>query len=75
MKPTSPEYMTGAFGVATATELALPDFTALAHSFGIPAHTATLDTVGELVAATFDTRGPAVVVLPAHLQMFAPTHV
>ena len=60
---------------ATATELARPDFAALAASFGIPAHVATLDTVGEIVADTFTTAGPAVVVLPALLRMFAPTHL
>lgn len=68
------EYMADAFGQATATELARPDFVALASSFGIPAHLATLDTVGEVIAGTFSTRGPAVVVLPARLHMFAPTH-
>jgi acetolactate synthase-1/2/3 large subunit len=36
---------------------------------------ATLDTVGEIVADTFTTAGPAVVVLPALLRMFAPTHL
>ncbi len=72
------EYMTATFGTATATELARPDFAALATSFGIPAHTATADTVGDVVAATFGTdgpAGPAVVVLPALLRMFAPTHL
>jgi len=69
------EYMTDAFGQATATELSRPDFAALAASFGIPAHVATLDTVGEIVADTFTTAGPAVVVLPALLRMFAPTHL
>lgn len=69
------EYMTAEFGTATATELARPDFAQLAASFGIPAHTATPDNVGEVVAATFDTDGPAVVVLPAVLKMFAPTHL
>ena len=69
------EYMTDAFGQATATELARPDFAALATSFGVPAHVATLATVGEVVAATFATAGPAVVVLPALLRMFAPTHL
>jgi acetolactate synthase-1/2/3 large subunit len=69
------EYMTDAFGQATATELSRPDFAALAASFGIPAHVATLDTVGEIVAGTFTTPGPAVVVLPALLRMFAPTHL
>lgn len=67
------EYMTAEFGQATATELARPDFARLAASFGIPAQTATPDTVGELVAATFGTSGPAVVVLPAQLKMFSPT--
>ncbi|MBJ7383967.1 MAG: thiamine pyrophosphate-binding protein, partial [Mycolicibacterium sp.] len=67
------EYMTDAFGQATATELSRPDFVALADSFGIPAHVATLDDVGEVVAGTFTTTGPAVVVLPAVLKMFSPT--
>ncbi|MET0451771.1 MAG: thiamine pyrophosphate-binding protein [Mycobacterium sp.] len=69
------EYMTDAFGRATATELTRPDFVALAASFGVPAHLATLDNVGEIVADTFRTAGPAVVVLPALLKMFAPTHL
>ncbi len=69
------EYMTGAFGQATATELARPDFAALAESFGVTAHVATAETVGEIVADTFTTPGPAVVVLPIVLRMFAPTHL
>jgi acetolactate synthase-1/2/3 large subunit len=69
------EYMTDAFGQATATELSRPDFVALAQSFGVPAHAATLDTVGRVVADTFTTSGPAVVVLPAVLRMFSPTHL
>ena len=31
------EYMVGAFGKATATELARPDFVKLAEAFGVPA--------------------------------------
>ena len=69
------EYMSGAFGQATATELARPDFVALAASFGIPAYHATPADVGEIIAATFTTKGPAVVVLPALLRMFAATHL
>ncbi|GAA1975420.1 thiamine pyrophosphate-binding protein [Nocardioides panacihumi] len=69
------EYMEGAFGQATATELARPDFAALARAFGVPAHVATVDNVGEVVARTFAEPGPAVVVLPALLRMFAPTHL
>ncbi len=67
------EYMTDAFGQATATELARPDFVALAQSFGVPAQRVTLDGVGEAIAGTFATSGPAVVVLPTLLRMFAPT--
>jgi acetolactate synthase-1/2/3 large subunit len=69
------EYMEGAFGQATATELSRPDFAALARSFGIPAHVAEIDTIGEVLARTFAEPGPAVVVLPALLRMFAPTHL
>jgi acetolactate synthase-1/2/3 large subunit len=69
------EYMTATFGTATATELARPDFASLATSFGITAYTATLESVGEIIAGTFYTDGPAVVVLPALLRMFAPTHL
>ncbi|WP_353829280.1 thiamine pyrophosphate-binding protein [Agromyces sp. SYSU T0242] len=69
------EYMTGAFGQATATELARPDFAALARSFGVTAHESTLEDVGETIARTFREPGPAVVVVPAVLRMFAPTHL
>jgi len=67
------EYMTGAFGQATATDLARPDFVALATSFGVPATAATLDTVGAAVGAGLRSPGPSVVVLPATLRMFSPT--
>ncbi len=54
--------MTDAFGQATATELARPDFAALAESFDVPARIASAATVGAVVEETFGTRGPAVVV-------------
>lgn len=69
------EYMTEAFGEATATELARPDFVALARSFGIPAERLDVDSVGAAVARSFEQRGPVVLVLPALLRMFAPTHL
>lgn len=69
------EYMTEEFGQATATELARPDFAALARSFGVTAHESTLEDVGATIARTFDEPGPAVVVVPALLRMFAATHV
>jgi acetolactate synthase-1/2/3 large subunit len=67
------EYMTEAFGQATATELARPDFAALASSFGVPATVSTPDTVGDAIAETFTRPGPALVVLPTTLRMFAAT--
>jgi acetolactate synthase-1/2/3 large subunit len=69
------EYMTDAFGEATATELSRPDFVALAESFGVPAVRTTPESLTEDLAKALATDGPSVVVLPALLRMFAPTHV
>ncbi|WP_329049516.1 thiamine pyrophosphate-binding protein [Amycolatopsis sp. NBC_01488] len=69
------EYLTGTFGHTTATELTRPDFVALASSFGVRACLSSLDTVGADVAEALCTPGPSVVVLPALLKLFAPTHL
>ncbi|MFJ4502121.1 thiamine pyrophosphate-binding protein [Streptomyces sp. NPDC088864] len=69
------EYLTGAFGETTATELARPDFTALAASFGVPAVRTTPETLAADLAEAFGRPGPSVVVLPALLRMFEPTHL
>ncbi|MFC3895995.1 thiamine pyrophosphate-binding protein [Lentzea rhizosphaerae] len=69
------EYMTDAFGQATATELARPDFVALAEAFGVPATRSTPESLREDLAKAFAEDGPHVVVLPAVLRMFAPTHL
>ncbi|TWP52230.1 thiamine pyrophosphate-binding protein [Lentzea tibetensis] len=69
------EYMTDAFGRATATELARPDFVALAEAFGVPATRSTLESLREDLAKALAGDGPHVVVLPAVLRMFAPTHL
>ena len=69
------EYMTDAFGAATATELTRPDFAALAAAFGVPVEVATPDTVSEALARAWAGQGPNVVVLPTHLTMFAPSHL
>jgi acetolactate synthase-1/2/3 large subunit len=69
------EYMTDTFGQATATELARPDFAALAESFGVPAVTTTPDNLQADIAKALATGGPHVVVLPTELRMFAPTHL
>ncbi|WP_326694859.1 thiamine pyrophosphate-binding protein [Streptomyces sp. NBC_01766] len=69
------EYMEDAFGEATATELARPDFVALAGSFGVPAVRTTPESLTEDLAKSLAEPGPSVVVLPALLKMFAPTHL
>lgn len=69
------EYMEGAFGKATATELARPDFVALAQSFGIPARLVEPGNVREALEESFAAPGPNVVVVQTLLKMFAPTHL
>ncbi|MFE7858248.1 thiamine pyrophosphate-binding protein [Streptomyces sp. NPDC057403] len=68
------EYMTDAYGETTGTELTRPDFAALAESFGVPATRTTPDTLEQALTKALTTPGPTVVVLPAVLRMFAPTH-
>ncbi|MFI7704611.1 thiamine pyrophosphate-binding protein [Nonomuraea sp. NPDC049480] len=67
------EYMTDAFGAATGTELARPDFVALAAAFGVPACRTTPEDLERDLAEALRTPGPNVVVLPATLRMFAPS--
>lgn len=69
------EYMVGAFGKATATELARPDFVRLAESFGIPATRVAPEDVGDALKAGFAGDGPNVVVVETLLKMFGPTHL
>ncbi|MEU0333207.1 thiamine pyrophosphate-binding protein [Streptomyces sp. NPDC006193] len=69
------EYMTDTFGQATATELTRPDYVALAESFGVPGVRTTPKTLEEDLAKALAAPGPSVVVLPALLRMFAPTHL
>ncbi|MFG2458257.1 thiamine pyrophosphate-binding protein [Streptomyces sp. NPDC048523] len=68
------EYMTDAFGQATATELTRPDYVALAESFGVPGVRTTPETLADDLSKALGSPGPSVVVLPAVLRMFAPTH-
>ncbi|EGX59959.1 acetolactate synthase [Streptomyces zinciresistens K42] len=69
------EYMTDTFGEATATELTRPDYVALAESFGVPGVRTTPQTLEADLAEALSAPGPSVVVLPAVLRMFAPTHL
>ncbi|MFC9507296.1 thiamine pyrophosphate-binding protein [Streptomyces sp. NPDC057002] len=69
------EYMSDAFGEATATELTRPDYVALAESFGVPGVRTTPQTLEQDLAKALASPGPSVVLLPAVLRMFAPTHL
>ncbi|SED05723.1 acetolactate synthase-1/2/3 large subunit [Streptomyces sp. 2231.1] len=69
------EYMTDAFGQSTATELTRPDYVALAESFGVQGTRTTPETLETDLTKALATPGPSVVVLPAVLRMFAPTHL
>ncbi|MFG3056339.1 thiamine pyrophosphate-binding protein [Kitasatospora sp. NPDC048239] len=69
------EYMTDTFGEPSATELTRPDFVRLAESFGVPATATTPEDLERDLAAALAAPGPQVVVLPALLRMFAPTHL
>lgn len=69
------EYMEGAFGKATHTELARPDFVALAESFGVPARRVAPEDVKAALTEGFAADGPNVVVVETLLKMFAPTHL
>ncbi|CAM5238119.1 Thiamine pyrophosphate-binding protein OS=Streptomyces tendae OX=1932 GN=GUR47_08610 PE=3 SV=1 [Streptomyces tendae] len=69
------EYMTDAFGEPTATELTRPDYVALAESFGVPGLRTSPQTLEADLAKALAAPGPSVVVLPAVLRMFAPTHL
>ncbi|MEG9247016.1 thiamine pyrophosphate-binding protein [Arthrobacter sp. Soc17.1.1.1] len=69
------EYMEGAFGKATATELARPDFVALAESFGVPARRVAPEDVGAALRESLAADGPNVVVVETLLRLFAPTHL
>ncbi|MDL5201699.1 thiamine pyrophosphate-binding protein [Streptomyces sp. ALI-76-A] len=69
-------YMTDTFGetTASATELARPDYAALAESFGVPGIRTSPETLRSDLAKALASPGPSVVVLPAVLRMFAATH-
>jgi acetolactate synthase-1/2/3 large subunit len=69
------EYMTDAFGEATGTELTRPDYVALAESFGVPGVRTTPESLEDDLTKALAQPGPSVVVLPAVLRMFAPTHL
>ncbi len=69
------EYMNGAFGAAAATDLAMPDFVALARSFGADAVETTPLSLADDLRSALSAPGPSVVVLRETIGLFAPTHL
>jgi acetolactate synthase I/II/III large subunit len=67
--------MIDAFGQTTATELTRPDYVALAEPFSVSGMRTTPGTLETGLVTAFAAPGLSVVVLPAVLRMFAPTHL
>lgn len=68
-------YMDAEFGVATATELARPNYAALAASFGISAVEVAAEDVAGALERAYASGKPEVVVVTTHLDLFEPTHL
>ncbi|PPS74408.1 hypothetical protein BV882_12215 [Streptomyces sp. 46] len=56
-------------------ELARPDCVALAEFFGVPGVRTTPERLEQDLAKALQAPGPSVVLLPAVLRMFVPTHL
>lgn len=67
------EYQRDSFGETFSVDLAEPDFPALAEAFGVPVESAAPEGLGEALARAFAREGPAVVHVPALLEMWTPT--
>ena len=67
------EYQRDSFGATTAVDLEQPDFLGLARSFGAPGEAATPEDLGAALERALAHEGPAVVHLPALLEMWTPT--
>jgi acetolactate synthase I/II/III large subunit len=65
------EYQRDQFGETTGVDLVQPDFRALVESFGVPVVSVPPDQLDEALAAAFAEKGPAVVHVPAELEMWA----
>jgi acetolactate synthase-1/2/3 large subunit len=69
------EYQRDAFGATFGVDLAQPDFAAVCRAFEVPVRESTPERLGEDLAWALAVDGPAAVVLPTTLEMFAPTHL
>lgn len=67
------EYQRDSFGSTTAVDLEQPDFPTVARAFGVPAVSTTPEGLGEALEGALLHDGPAVVHLPALLEMWTPT--
>jgi acetolactate synthase I/II/III large subunit len=64
------EYQRDQFGETSAVDLVQPDFRELVEAFGVPVVSVRPDDLGEALAAAFAHDGPAVVHVPALLEMW-----
>jgi acetolactate synthase I/II/III large subunit len=63
------EYQRDSFAETTSVDFAGPDFVALAQAYGVRAESTTPEGLGDALAG----EGPALVHLPARLEMWTPT--
>jgi acetolactate synthase I/II/III large subunit len=64
------EYQRNQFGETASVDLVQPDFRELVEAFGVPVLSVRPDDLGEALAAAFAHDGPAVVHVPALLEMW-----
>jgi acetolactate synthase-1/2/3 large subunit len=67
------EYQRDSFGETTAVDLERPDFAAAARAFGVPGESTTPEGLGEALSRALAHDGPALIHLPARLEMWTPT--
>jgi acetolactate synthase I/II/III large subunit len=67
------EYQRDSFGETFAVDLEGPDFPALAESFGVPCASTTPGGLADALEGALAREGPALVHLPALLEMWKPT--
>jgi len=67
------EYQRDSFGETFSVDLAEPDFPALVEAFGVPVESPPPDRLGDALVSAVAREGPAVVHVPALLEMWTPT--
>ena len=64
------EYQRDQFGETTSVDLVEPDFRELVEAYGVPVVSVRPEELGDALAAAFANDGPAVVHVPALLEMW-----